>query len=277
LGPAFSSDGTDRAKETAVMLSREVLRREAMSINPSAQFMTHALEHTLNAETFEKARNEWRRSSARPKSVTPAYTITISRESGAGGAAVAREVGRQLCWPVYDRELLEHIAAQVGLRAELLESLDEKRTHWLTDILESFTHVSPMSAASYARHLAETILALAWHGHCVIVGRGCTAIVPPKASLRVRLVASLDDRTERVCKRLGISKVGAIEHVRFNDAHREGFVKDLFQRQVGDPHDYDLIVNTSRFSIEQSAHLIIDALHQLELEQREKDHHAGQC
>lgn len=235
-----------------------------MSINASVQLPTLALEGRLKAEAFARAREQWRRGQAPSKAVTPNYTITISRESGAGGAAVARELGRLLDWPVYDRELLEHIAQQVGLRSELLESLDEKRSHWLTEILESFGHVSPMSGSSYARHLAETILALASHGHCVIVGRGCTSIVPAKTSLRVRLVAALDDRTERVCKRLGVSKIAAIEHVRFNDAHREGFVKDHFHRNVGNPHDYDLIINTSRFSIEESAHLVIEALRQLE-------------
>jgi cytidylate kinase len=225
-------------------------------------------------EAVLRARHHWRRPtpgekldvvSVKPKpATTTACTIAISRESGAGGAAVAREVGRMLGWPVYDRELLERIAEEAGLRAELLESLDERRSHWLTEALESFTGVAVMSGASYARHLAETILALASHGNCVIVGRGSTAIVPRKTSLRVRLVASLDDRTERTCKRLDISKAAAVAHVRDNDVHREGFVNDYFHHQVGDPHDYDLVVNTSRFSVAQSARLIMEALHQLE-------------
>lgn len=228
----------------------------------SADLATLALQGVFKAETFERAREQWRRGPTQSKA--PNYTVTISRESGAGGAAVARELGRLLDWPVYDRELLERIAEQAGLRAELLESLDEKCSHWLTEILESLTRVSPMSAASYARHLAQTILALASHGHCVIVGRGCTTIVPSKTSLRVRLVAAIEDRTERIGRRLGVSEVTASEHVRFNDAQREGFVKDYFHHNVGDPHDYDLIINTSRFSIDESARLIIFALHQLE-------------
>jgi cytidylate kinase len=227
----------------------------------------------LMGEAVLRAREHWRQappgekfevSPAQAKSVAPACTITISRESGAGGAVIAREVGRLLEWPVYDRELLDQIAEQAGLRSELLETLDEKRSHWLVEILESASGVSVMSGASYARHLAETVLALASHGHCVIVGRGSTVIVPPKMSLRVRLVASLDDRTERICQRLGVGRVAAVEHVRRNDAHREGFVKDYFHHNVGDPHDYDLVINTSTFSVEQAAHMIVDALHERE-------------
>lgn len=227
--------------------------------------------HELMGEAVLRAREHWHTTRpgetlevapARSKSVVPARVITISHESGAGGAAVAREVGRLLDWPVYDRELLERIAEQAGLRTELLESLDEKRSHWLVEILESVSGATVMSSASYARHLAETVLALASHGKCVIVGRGSTVIVPPKMSLRVRLVAALDDRTERECKRLGITKVAAVEHVRTNDAHRAGFVKDYFHHNVGDPHDYDLVINTSTFSLEQTARMIVDALQQ---------------
>lgn len=223
----------------------------------------------LMGEAVLRAREHWRRprpgetfevAPAQKKSVETHFTVAISRESGAGGSAIARELARNLNWPVYDRELLERIAEQAGLRAELLESLDEKPSHWLTEILESAVGASTMSGAAYARHLAETIAALAWHGSCVIVGRGSTMIVPPKTSLRVRLVARLEDRTERICKRLGVSKAEAAEHVRTNDAHREGFVKNYFHRSVGDPHDYDLVINTSNFSIEQSAALILEAL-----------------
>jgi len=223
----------------------------------------------LMGEAVLRAREHWRRprpgdvltvAPAQPRLATSLSTITISRESGAGGSAVARELGRLLDWPVYDRELLERIADKAGLRAELLESLDEKRSHWVTEVVESFGGVAAMSGAAYARHLVETMLALAARGHCIIVGRGCTVIVPPKNSLRVRLVASLDDRTERVRKRLNLSKVEAIKHVCRNDEQRAGFVKDYFHHVVGDSHNYDLIVNTSRFSLEQTAQLIIDAL-----------------
>lgn len=224
----------------------------------------------LMGEAVLRAREHWRR--PRPgetlemaprqrKAAAPGCTITISRESGAGGSTIAREMGRLLDWPVYDRELLERIADQARLRMELVESLDEKRSHWLTEILESLSGVPRMSGAAYARHLAETILALAAHGRCIIVGRGSPLIVPPNQSLRIRLVASLDDRAERISVQRGISRAEALEYIRTTDAHRDGFVKDYFHHVVGDPHDFDLVINTSRFSIEHSARLAVEALH----------------
>ena len=44
----------------------------------------------------------------------------------ANGTCIAREVGNGVGWHVYDHELLERIAQDMGLRTVLLESVDER-------------------------------------------------------------------------------------------------------------------------------------------------------
>jgi Cytidylate kinase-like family len=61
------------------------------------------------------------------------FAIAISRDSGANGHLIALAVGARLNWPVYDQELLRRVADDMGLRARMLESLDEKRADWLQD------------------------------------------------------------------------------------------------------------------------------------------------
>ena len=48
---------------------------------------------------------------ARARQAKPAFTIAISRQSGARGTTTARAVGERLGWAVYDRELVERIFA----------------------------------------------------------------------------------------------------------------------------------------------------------------------
>src|SRR6516165_1938589 len=60
-----------------------------------------------------------------------AFTVALTREAGTQGTAVAREVGRLLGWNVYDHELLERIAQDMGLRSSLLETVDERQQGWL--------------------------------------------------------------------------------------------------------------------------------------------------
>jgi cytidylate kinase len=196
----------------------------------------------------------------------PAFSIAIGREAGAGASSIAQEVGRRLGWTVYDRDLVERIAQEMGLRATLLESLDERHTSWLSESMQQFlsTTAGPyVSESAFFRHLAETILALGTHGECVIVGRGSGMILPAERTLRVRLVAPVKDRVARTAERLGQSLEAAAQHVQSLDHARARFVRDHFRKDPEDPRNFDLVLNTSRFSVHACADLIVDALHRL--------------
>lgn len=224
----------------------------------------------LLGEAFERARKHWRRRQPGetlmlpPPAVQTGYTIALSRERGSEGSAVARAIGTRLGWAVYDRELIEKIAAETGLRRELLESIDERQAHWVADWLQSFTSPKTVTDVEFTRHLRETLLALSAHGNCVIVGRGATAVLPEDTTLRVRIVAPLDIRVERVRKELGLTKQDAAKQIRETDERRAEFVRTRFLKDVADVHQNDLMLNTARLSMTQCAELVIAALRQLE-------------
>src|SRR6516225_6675923 len=95
------------------------------------------------ADMVEKACQHWevrRRAVAAEPHIEPTiphdFSIALSREAGTPASAVAQEVGRLLGWQVYDRQLLEEIAQDMGLRTNLLESVDERRQSWLTEAME---------------------------------------------------------------------------------------------------------------------------------------------
>ncbi len=132
------------------------------------------------------------------KRTSPPFTIAVSREAGTNAAAVARSVGERLGWAVYDQELVDHIAADMGVRTNLVESVDEKHQSWLLECLESFSSDRSVTESAYVVHLVETILSLGAHGECVIVGRGAGHVLPEANTLRVRLVAPLEDRIKAV-------------------------------------------------------------------------------
>jgi cytidylate kinase len=151
----------------------------------------------------------------------------------------------------------------MGLRVNLLESLDERRQSWLRETVESFALVPTVSESAFVRHLIETILSLGAHGECVILGRGAALILPPETTLRVRLVAPLEERITVISRRLGISRKDAAGHVEVTDRERMRFIRDHFLQDATNPHRYDLVLNTWRWSVEEAAQLIIDALHRL--------------
>ncbi|HTU89520.1 MAG TPA: cytidylate kinase-like family protein [Gemmataceae bacterium] len=217
------------------------------------------------AETIVHA-NSYRQSheEARLTPDSPSLTIALSRQVGAGGTSIATEIGNRLGWPVYDHALLERIAAEMHLRTQLLESVDERHMPWLTDSLNSFSQSPSVSSSSYVRHLIQTILSLGAHGSCIIVGRGSPYILPPAATLRVRIIADREHRVVGLSRESGISRAEADAQLDRIDRERLAFIKDHFLKDPRDSQNFDVVLNSSCFSYAECADLIIEALHRLE-------------
>lgn len=189
----------------------------------------------------------------------PGLTICLEREAGTQGSVIAHEVGKLLGWPVYDRELLEKIAQEMHLQVRLLESVDERHESWLEEAVESFSQIPLVGESVYVRHLVRTVLALGTHGECVIVGRGAAFILPAERTLRVRLIGRPEDRVAVAARKLGVDESEAARTVRSLDRQRRMFVRDHFLKDSSDEHNYDLILNTSRFTPAACAELIVAA------------------
>jgi cytidylate kinase len=194
----------------------------------------------------------------------PAFTIAFSREAGSGGTLVAREIGRRLNWPVYDRELLEHLANELQVDVDQLQYVDERPGSWLVDCLKAFAAASTVTEVTYFRRLLNLLLALGARGECVIVGRGAPFVLPVDTTLRVRLLASRQDRIALLCREHGLDPTEAARYVETTDRERMRFIKDHFHKDLTDPQLYDLVLNASRFSVEECAAIIIEALHRLQ-------------
>jgi cytidylate kinase len=219
------------------------------------------------AEALEEERRQWqaeRRAAAElaaPLILSPpAFTIALSREAGTNAPAIARAVGDRLGWPVYDRELLPLVAAEMGLTGRDLAAVDEKRPRRVHEFLATFASPPAVSDSAFAQHLFDTLLSLAAHGNCVIVGRGAAQVLPAAATLRVRLIAPEAERVEAIRCRFGIPRAEAARWVEKTDRERTRFVLDHFFKDPTDLHQYDLVLHALRFSVAECAGLIVEAL-----------------
>jgi cytidylate kinase len=224
---------------------------------------TRSLE--VRADVLEHTQHHWQqRRHAGAAGARPAASIALVREAGTPGTSVAREVGARLGWQVYDHELLERISQESGLRLNLLENIDERQKNWLTESVEAFEAVPAVSENTYVRHLVQTVLSLGTLGHCVIVGRGAAFILPLDRTLRVRLVGDLEHRIEGAAHRQGLTRAEAARWVEQKERERTRFVRDHFLKDSTDPHHFDLILNTSRWSIADCADVIVEAARRVE-------------
>jgi cytidylate kinase len=244
------------------------------TVNPTerlAETVYHVCHHW---EERHKAKNA---ESWHPKTLAPPFTIALSREAGTEASAVAQALAARLGWQVYDQELLERMAQEMGVRTRLLESVDEKRRTWLQESFEAFISVPLPNAAPalvtggvYFKHLVETIQTLGKRGECVIVGRGAAHILPGATTLRVRLVAPLTERIAAVSNTLGLSQAEAARQVAKLDGERNAFIREHFFKNSTDPENYDLVLNRARFSLDECVGLIVEALKQRQFRSRDE-------
>ena len=178
-----------------------------------------------------------------------AITVAVSREAGIDAGAYARAIGEQLGWPVWDHELLELVASRLGLNVSALEALDERHISRIQESVEAFLALHAVSQHTFVHHLRESMMDLAARGSCIIVGRGAPHILPPKTTLRVRLIAPLEQRIAAFRKQMGIANTahaaGQLEKI---DRERARFVREHFHKDPLDPAAYDVVLNISRFS-----------------------------
>jgi Cytidylate kinase-like family len=194
----------------------------------------------------------------------PSFTIALSREAGSGGALVAVEVGRRLNWPVYDNELLTRLARDLRVDEHRLRGIDERPGSRLVECLEAFASSSTVTEVGYFRSLLRLILELGNQGECVIVGRGAVLALPAETTLRVRVMANHEDRIAAVVRETGLSRPKAVRFVETRDHERSRFIKDHFHKDVADPLLYDVLLNASRFTIDECATIVIESLARLQ-------------
>ncbi len=194
-----------------------------------------------------------------PPTVPVSLTIAISREAGARGGSVGRRVGRRLGWQVYDQELLEYIAQEGNFRQELAEHLSPAAGAWAEKQLDDLLREQVLSRHPTIVNLARVVLTIGAQGEAVLVGRGAGNILPRDTTLHVRIVAPLEDRIAYMSQWLRLTREEAAERVRVRDSRRAEFFETHFNRPPTDPHQYDMLLNSTLLGEDLCADLIIEA------------------
>ncbi len=224
------------------------------------------------AQAMERTRLRWQEELRQTAPATdalsephpPAWTIAISRDAGANGSGIAEAVAHKLGWAVYDHKLLKELADELGVTVPLVETVDEKPRSWLRECMAAFATVQGVSSSTYVQRLLTVLARISAEGNCVVLGRGGAQVLPKETTLRVRLVGPLRDRIANVEQKKGLSRQAAVDAVARVDAERGRFVRDHFHKDPTDASGYDIVLNTSRWGVADTAELIVAALHQLQ-------------
>jgi cytidylate kinase len=112
----------------------------------------------------------------------------------------------------------------------------------------------------YLHYLRQVILALGQQGHVVILGRGARYILPPSGGLILRLVATTENRVQRIAAKYGLDAAAARGQVVASDRQRANFIHHNFHGMVDDVDQHDMVINTTHFTPEATTNVVLAAL-----------------
>ena len=191
--------------------------------------------------------------------------ITINRECGSGGRDIARRMGEILGLKVYDKAILEAICEKYKLDKEEILRIKSKKLNLWDDLCQFYRQFDTMDNSYLTEHKkitsrelyyaeSQIMRNLAEQESCIIVGRAGFHILKDNPdAIHIFLIADRDVRIRKVAEREGLDEKAADKFIDDVDSARESFTKSFAGVSRYDAHNYDIVINVSRFTPEEVA------------------------
>ena len=225
--------------------------------------------------------------------------------SGGGGRFLGPELSRRIDADYVDRLILSNVARELQATVEALDQREQRpatRAERFSRIIQrimertAYTGGGPdpyfgtvypefliseydelptliatrgheIDDDAYITAITTVIENLASGDNVVIVGRGAHIILKDNPSvLRVGLIATFEDRVERIMVREHLNQADAESAIRARDAARTEYFQRFFS--IDDPDSaahYHLVINTSEMNLDAATDIIIRASEELDL------------
>lgn len=182
-------------------------------------------------------------------------TITVEREYGAGGGAIARKLAERLGWKLWDDQLACEIARLAKVDQAAVARLDERCDPLFYRLMKVFMRGSleqslevggldHFDADSMVRFMQRVIAGAASEGNSVIVGRGAPFLLRDRAdAFHVFVYAPREEKLRRL-RAAGKSEAEAVDELSCIDRQRVIFVRKYFDMEWPTRELYHLMINS---------------------------------
>ena len=181
--------------------------------------------------------------------------VTIEREFGSGGGAIAAQLADRLGWRVWDQALTDEIAKLANVDCATVERCDERVDSRLHRLAKTFWRGSQerriplddsqiFDADCMVSMVEQIMQRIAGEGQAVVVGRGAPFFLRERAdTFHVFLYGSRREKIRRLLE-AGREQSEAEELVETVDRERIAYVKHYFGADWPTRSLYHLMLNT---------------------------------
>jgi cytidylate kinase len=191
------------------------------------------------------------------------FVITVGREFGSGGRAIAKKIAEHFNIKCYDKEIIYLASKESGLHENFIANCDEKAISSLSfsggnNFYFPGGNMHNVQIKAYFSQF-DAIKTVAKQGPCVIVGRVADYVLKNEDNkISVFISADRQDRVSRVMEYENIPEKQAEKLVDKNDKNRAKYYNFFSNKKWGEAKTYDLCVNSSKLGIDKTAEFIIN-------------------
>lgn len=189
--------------------------------------------------------------------------ITIGREYGSGGKAIADMLGKVLDIPVYDKNILYMLAEKTGLSEKFLEDEDERKR---IPFYDTYMPLGNSQYGSLNEHMFTAQCGLirekAQEGSGIFVGRCADQVLRRfDEAFHFFVFAPRADRLARIMDIEQINEVEAGNKIlKKVDKQRRSYYQFYTDKKWGHSEGMDMLINSSTLGYEGAVNLILHFL-----------------
>ncbi len=221
------------------------------------EYLPSRIEHRLDTQILLSQR---RKESVAPEARPVSPFFTIARQYGCEAMALAENLAAQLPggpWPVYNRQIFEKMAEDDPVSERLLAALEVHVRTGIEEFFENLLGDSPTDLR-LLHHLVRTVRALGALGHCIIVGRGASALTAGlQGGIHIRLIAPIEWRERNLIQRFGWSEEQTRTILHEEEHGRHSFFRKYLGQDPKNPELYQLVLNTARLTVTEQIAAIL--------------------
>ena len=194
------------------------------------------------------------------------FLVAITRTCGSGGMSIGKLLSDYYAIDIYDWKLLQLASEDSGISEELFASVDESMKKSMLYRVSRKVYTGELippesddftSNANLFAYQAKVLKELAERESYVVIGRAADYVLKDfKNLIRVYIHAPKEICIEREMKRQGINRREAAAYVEKMDKYREAYYTYHTGREWKSADNFDLCLDTSKFSYEEAAEMI---------------------
>ena len=196
--------------------------------------------------------------------------VTVSRQFGAGGLTLGKQLADRLGYTFYNDQILKLISDKAKVSQNWVKSIEREAGRKLHQAISSLMpkgiidrilsdEQGYIDETIYIDLLRQVIIQLADEGKAVILGRGGQYILKDRNDVfHVLLIAEKSYRTRFIEAKYKLSRASAEQVINAEDRRRKNLYRKFEKSDYDDAAHYHLTLNMSKLDLDQAIRMVCD-------------------